>query len=98
MEPAHIKTVVSVETQVECIPCFCCRLCIYAACIPISVHAESILIIEMEGAPHGLDASIKFSTGHYGKWPDHVGKKQVLDLANLEWNRINHSHGWVARI
>ena len=29
---------------------------------------------------------------------DHVGKKQVLDLANAESNRINQSHGWVARI
>ena len=52
----------------------------------------------MEGAPHGLDALIKFSTEHWEKWSEHVDKKQVLDLANLEWNKINQSHGWVARI
>ena len=52
----------------------------------------------MEGAPHGLGALIKFSTEHREKWPEHVGMKQVLDLANSEWNRINQSHGWVARI
>ena len=43
----------------------------------------------MEGAPHELDALIKFSTEHREKWSDHVGKKQVLDLANADWNRIN---------
>ena len=51
----------------------------------------------MQGAPHGLGALIKFSTEHWGKWADHVGKKQVLDPANSEWKRINQSHGWVAR-
>ena len=51
----------------------------------------------MEGAPHGLDILIQFSTEHRGKWSDHVGKKQVLDLANAEWKRINQNHGWVAR-
>ena len=52
----------------------------------------------MEGAPHGLDTLIKFSTEHWEKWSEHVGKKQVLDLANSEWNRVNQSHGWVAWI
>ena len=52
----------------------------------------------MEGAPHGLDASIKFSTEHWEKWSDHVGTKHVLDVANSEWNRINQSHRWVAWI
>ena len=52
----------------------------------------------MEGAPHGWDALINFSTDHWEKWSEHVGKKQVLDLANLEWNRINQSHGMVDRI
>ena len=52
----------------------------------------------MEGASHGLDALIKFSTEHREKWSEHVGKKQLLDVANSEWNRINQSHGWVARI
>ena len=47
---------------------------------------------------YGLDALVKFSTEHWEKWSEHVGKKQVLDLANSEWNRINQSHGWVARI
>ena len=42
--------------------------------LPLSVHlcsmhmnfvfAQAIFIIEMEGAPHGLDALIKFSTEH----------------------------------
>ena len=50
----------------------------------------------MEGVPHGLDALIKFSTEHPEKWSEHVGKKQVLDLANSEWNKINQSHGWVS--
>ena len=36
------------------------------------------------------------NTGRNGQ--KNVGKKQVLDLANSEWNRINQSHGWVARI
>ena len=52
----------------------------------------------MEGAPYGLDALIKFSTEHWEKCSDHVGNKQVPELANSEWNRINQSHGWVARI
>ena len=55
----------------------------------------------MEGASHGLDALIKISNEHWEKWSDNVGKKQVLDLANTKWNRINHinqSHGWVAWI
>ena len=52
----------------------------------------------MDGAPHGLGALIKFSTQHCEKWSDHVGKKQVLDLANAEWNRINQNHDWVARM
>ena len=47
--------------------------------------------------PHRLDALIKFSAEHWEKWSDHVGKKQVLDLANAEWNRINQGHGWVAK-
>ena len=55
-------------------------------------------MIEMEGVLHGLDALIKFSTEHWGKWSEHVGKKQVWDVANSEWNRINQSHGWLARI
>ena len=54
--------------------------------------------METEGAPHGLDALIKFSTNHQEKWSKNVGKKQVLDMAHLEWKRINQSHGWVARI
>ena len=45
-----------------------------------------------------MDALIKFSTEHCEKWSKHAGKKQVLDLANSEWNRINQSHEWVARI
>ena len=52
----------------------------------------------MEGVPHGLDALIKFSTEHWEKWSKHVGKKQVLDLANSEWSRVNQSHRWLARI
>ena len=52
----------------------------------------------MEVATHGLDAVIKFLTEYWEKWSEHVGKKHVLDLANLEWNRINESHGWVTRI
>ena len=51
----------------------------------------------MEGALHELDALIKFSTERWKKWSDHVGKKQVLDVANSEWSGINQSHGWVAR-
>ena len=45
-----------------------------------------------------MDALIKFSTEHWEKWSQNVGKKQVLGLANSEWNRINQSHGSVARI
>ena len=52
----------------------------------------------MEGAPHGLDALIKISTKHWEKWSDHIGRKQVLHVANAEWNGINQNHGWVARI
>ena len=52
----------------------------------------------MEGAPHGLDALIKFLAEQWEKWADHSGRKQVLYLANVEWNRINQGHGWVARI
>ena len=52
----------------------------------------------MEGTPHGLDALITFSTEHREKWSDHIGRKQVPDLANIEWNHINQSHGWAARI
>ena len=52
----------------------------------------------MEGTPHGLDALIKFSTEHREKWSDHIGRKQVLDVATTEWNRISQNQGWVARI
>ena len=52
----------------------------------------------MEGASHGPDALIKFSTEQWEKWSEHVGKKQVLDMANSEWNRINEGHRWVARL
>ena len=52
----------------------------------------------MEGAPHGLDALIKFSAEHWEKWSDYVSRKRVLDMANAEWNRINQGHGWVATI
>ena len=56
------------------------------------------LYLRMEGTPHGLDALLKFSTEHWEKWSDHIGRKQVLDLATTEWNPINQSHKWVARI
>ena len=62
------------------------------------ISAELVVIIEVEGAPHGLDVLIKFSVEHWEKWSDHVGRKQVLDLANAEWNQINQGHGWVASI
>ena len=52
----------------------------------------------MEGAPHGLHTLIKFSTERREKRSEHVGKKHVLDVANSEWNKINESHGRVARI
>ena len=52
----------------------------------------------MEGAPHGLKALMKFSAEHWEKWSDHVSRKQVLDLANAEWNKINQGHGWEATI
>ena len=45
-----------------------------------------------------MDALIKFPAEDWQKWPDHVGRKYVLDLANAEWNMINQGHGWVARI
>ena len=70
----------------------------YAVCICSLVRTESILIIEMEGASHGLDALIKFLREHWEKWSEHVGKKQVLALANSDRNRIHQSHGWVAQI
>ena len=52
----------------------------------------------MEGVPQGLDALIKFSAEHWEAWSDHIGRKQVQDLAKTEWVRINHCLGWVPRL
>ena len=52
----------------------------------------------MEGVPQGLDALIKFSAQHWEAWCDHIGRKQMQDLANTEWDNINQRHGWVVRL
>ena len=52
----------------------------------------------MEGVPQGMDAFIKFLAEHWEAWSDHIGRKQVQELANTEWDRINWGHGWVPHL